>query len=85
MKWDGYRAIATITFGRIDLWSRNGLSLNKKYDPIVAELSRLKFKSAILDGEIVVLDDEGVPRFELLQRFQSDRKGELTYFVFDLL
>jgi bifunctional non-homologous end joining protein LigD len=32
-----------------------------------------------------VLDDEGVPRFELLQRFQRDRKGELRYFVFDLL
>jgi bifunctional non-homologous end joining protein LigD len=32
-----------------------------------------------------VLDSEGIPRFELLQRFQSDRKGELLFFVFDLL
>ena len=67
MKWDGYRAIATITCGHADLWSRNGLSLSKKYDPIVTELKRLKLTSAILDGEIVVLDDEGIPRFELLQ------------------
>jgi bifunctional non-homologous end joining protein LigD len=44
----------------------------------------LKLKSAILDGEIVVLDDEGAPRFGLLQRFQSNRKGELMHFVFDL-
>jgi ATP-dependent DNA ligase len=38
-----------------------------------------------LDGEIVVLDEQGVPRFELLQRFQRDQKGALIYFVFDLL
>ena len=85
MKWDGYRAIATISTGRVNLWSRNGLSLDSKYPTISQELKKLKVKSAIIDGEIVVLDSEGIPRFELLQRFQSDRKGELIYIVFDLL
>jgi bifunctional non-homologous end joining protein LigD len=84
-EWDGYRAIATIDAGRVNLRSRNGLSLDSKYPPIVQELKRLKLKSAILDGEIAVLDSDGIPRFELLQRFQRNRKGELRYFVFDLL
>jgi ATP-dependent DNA ligase len=73
-EWDGYRAIATIDAGRVNLRSRNGLSLDSKYPPIVQELKRLKLKSAILDGEIAVLDSERIPRFELLQRFHSCRR-----------
>ena len=62
IKWDGYRAIATIDAGRVNLRSRNGLSLDSKYPPIVQELKRLKLKSAILDGEIAVLDSDGMAR-----------------------
>jgi bifunctional non-homologous end joining protein LigD len=68
MKWDGYRALATIDSGRVNLWSRNGLRLDSKYPLNVQELEGLKLKSAILDGEIVALDAEGIPRFGLLQR-----------------
>jgi bifunctional non-homologous end joining protein LigD len=85
MKWDGYRALATIDSGHVNLWSRNGLKLDSKYPLIVQELEHLKLKSAILDGEIVALDAEGIPRFGLLQRFQRDRSGTLMYLVFDLL
>jgi bifunctional non-homologous end joining protein LigD len=85
MKWDGYRALATIDSGHVYLWSRNGLRLDSKYLLIVQELEDLKLKSAILDGEIVALDAEGIPRFGLLQRFQRDRTGTLSYLVFDLL
>jgi hypothetical protein len=54
--------------------------------PLIAlELKKLELQSAVLDGEIVVLDAEDVPRFELLQRFQRDRSGALMYLVFDLL
>jgi bifunctional non-homologous end joining protein LigD len=45
----------------------------------------LKLQSAILDGEIVALDSEGISRFGLLQRFQRDRIGTLMYLVFDML
>ena len=69
----------------ISLWSRNGLKLDSKYPFIVQDLEDLKLKSAILDGEIVALDAEGIPRFGLLQRFQRDRSGTLMYLVFDLL
>ena len=85
MKWDGYRALATIDSGHVNLWSRNGLRLDSKYPLIVQELEDLKLKSAILDGEIVALDADGIPRFGLLQRFQRDRSGTLMYLVFDLL
>ena len=85
MKWDGYRALATIDSGNVNLWSCNGLRLDSKYPLIVQALEDLKLKSAILDGEIVALDAEGIPRFGLLQRFQRDRSGTLMYLVFDLL
>jgi len=85
MKWDGYRALATIDSGHVNLWSRNGLRLDSKYPLIVQELENLKLKNAILDGEIVALDADGIPRFGLLQRFQRDRSGTLMYLVFDLL
>ena len=45
----------------------------------------MKLQSAILDGEIVALDSEGISRFGLLQRFQRDRIGTLMYLVFDML
>jgi bifunctional non-homologous end joining protein LigD len=71
--------------GHVYLSSRSGLTLNAKFSLIADSLKKLKVKSAILDGEIVVLDELGVPRFELLQRFQRDGKGALIYYVFDLL
>jgi bifunctional non-homologous end joining protein LigD len=52
---------------------------------IVQELEHLKLKNAILDGEIVALDADGIPRFGILQRLQRDRSGTLMYLVFDLL
>jgi hypothetical protein len=61
MKWDGYRAIATVANGHVKLWSHNGLRLNAKFASIVQDLNKLKAKSAIVDGEIVVLDEQGAP------------------------
>jgi bifunctional non-homologous end joining protein LigD len=78
-------ALATIDSGRVNLWARNSLWLDSKYPLIVLELEGLKLNSAILYGEIVALDAEGIPRFGLLQRYQRDRSGTLMYLVFDLL
>jgi len=71
--------------GNVRLVSRNGLSLNAKFPGIVEALKSLKVESAILDGELVVIDEEGIPRFELVQRIQQKPPGELIYFTFDLL
>jgi bifunctional non-homologous end joining protein LigD len=84
VKWDGYRAIAIIEQSKVQLLSRNGLSLEKKFQKVVTELRRLDLDSAILDGEVVAVDQNGIPRFELLQRFQQKPQGTLLYYVFDL-
>jgi bifunctional non-homologous end joining protein LigD len=54
-----------------DQWSRNGLPLEQKFPAILKAVSRLKLRSTVLDGEIVAVDENGIPRFQLLQRFQK--------------
>jgi len=84
VKWDGYRAIAEIRDGDVSLYSRNGISFNKKFYPLVEALR--KFGSdAVLDGEIVVVDDQGRADFQMLQHYQDSGGGHLVYYVFDLL
>ncbi|MEX0719354.1 MAG: DNA ligase D [Balneolaceae bacterium] len=86
MKWDGYRALANINEGNVQLYSRNGISFNTKFSPIVKALETIPH-NAILDGEIVLLDDDGIPVFQNLQNYspESEGEGELYYYVFDLL
>jgi bifunctional non-homologous end joining protein LigD len=84
VKWDGYRAVAEIRDGSVSLYSRNGISFNKKFSPVTEALRKLKF-DAILDGEIVVTDDQGRPDFQMLQHYQESKSGHLLYYVFDLL
>ena len=84
VKWDGYRAIAELRGGEVALYSRNLLPLNEKFFPIVTELQKLGF-DAILDGEIVVVDERGQPDFEQLQNYRKTGRGHLLYYAFDLL
>ena len=84
MKWDGYRAVAEIRDGDVSLYSRNLLPLNEKFSPIVAALRECRF-DAVLDGEIVVVDERGHPAFQLLQNYRKTGSGHLIYYVFDLL
>ncbi len=84
VKWDGYRAIAEIDDRGVSLYSRNQLSFNDVYRPIVRGLRKIHHR-AILDGEIVVLDKNGRPRFQLLQTYRKTGVGPLMYYVFDLL
>ncbi len=84
VKWDGYRAIAEIRDGNVSLYSRNGISFEKKFFPVVESLRKLGCE-AVLDGEIVVVDDQGRPDFQLLQHYQGSGNGHLLYYVFDLL
>jgi bifunctional non-homologous end joining protein LigD len=84
VKWDGYRAIAELRGGEVSLYSRNLLPLNEKFFPVVEALRKFGFE-AVLDGEIVVVDDQGQPNFELLQNYRKTGNGHLLYYVFDLL
>jgi bifunctional non-homologous end joining protein LigD len=83
VKWDGYRAVAEIRDDTASLYSRNGISFDKKFFPITEALRKLRF-DAVLDGEIVVVDNQGRPDFQRLQHYH-DSGDHLLYYVFDLL
>jgi bifunctional non-homologous end joining protein LigD len=95
LKWDGYRAVAFIESGRLRLVSRNQNDLTKQFSELASMPQFVKAERAILDGEIVALDEEGRPSFSLMQQrtgFQpgkrrlSPREGvPITYYAFDLL
>jgi len=84
IKFDGYRTIAVIDNKQVDLYSRNKLSFNEKFKPIQLELKKLTH-SAVLDGEVVVEDKTGRSDFQLLQNYQKTGKGNIKYYVFDIL
>lgn len=66
-KLDGYRALARLEDGKVELVSRNGKDWRERFPSIAEAIEKLPITSAVLDGEICVLDDKGVPRFQLLQ------------------
>ena len=84
LKWDGYRALANIKDGKVDFYSRNGISFKKKFEEIYEHLKSIPH-DVVLDGEVVVLDKEGKPQFQKLQNYQKDPSGELRFYVFDIL
>ena len=84
VKWDGYRALSYIDQGEVDILSRNNKSFNEKYYPLRQLLSGWKI-NAVLDGELVVLNENGQSNFGHLQNWRSEADGELAYYVFDIL
>lgn len=84
IKWDGYRAVASVINGKINLYSRNNISFQEKYALIAEALKDFK-NDVVIDGEIVALDEQGISRFQYLQNWQKYQQGELAYCVFDLL
>jgi DNA ligase D-like protein (predicted 3'-phosphoesterase) len=86
IKFDGYRTLAFLDSGKVRLITRAGLDWTHRYGLLPQAFSQLPCKSAILDGEIVVLDDRGISRFTLLQEALSEGPGaRLTFYAFDLL
>jgi bifunctional non-homologous end joining protein LigD len=95
IKWDGYRAITFLEDGTVRLVSRNQNDLTPRY-PELKDLGKfVKAKQAILDGEVVALDDEGRASFTLMQQRTGFRPGgrraaakadvPVLYYAFDLL
>ncbi|MDQ6609994.1 MAG: DNA ligase D [Bacteroidota bacterium] len=83
MKWDGYRAISYLN-GTVDIRSRNNKSFNEKYYPLHHALKQWKI-NVVVDGELVVLNQEGIPDFSALQLWRSEADGVLVYYLFDIL
>lgn len=82
LKYDGFRALAATSGGNAAMLSRNGLDLAGRFPAVAAAVARLRKHEAVLDGEIVAIGEDGVPRFELLQRGEGART---VFVVFDLL
>ena len=86
LKFDGYRLLARIEGGKVRCFTRNGHDWTHKLPELEKALSRLKLKSAWIDGEIVVQDERGAPDFQALQNaFDHRSTASIVYWMFDLL
>jgi bifunctional non-homologous end joining protein LigD len=86
LKFDGVRAVAVKIDEEVTLFSRSRQNLMLKYYEVAQSLKKLPADSAVLDGEMVALDSQGRPSFQLLQAYHmSHEKPPLIYYVFDLL
>ena len=83
IKFDGYRAIAIKSDGKLNLVSRRRNSFNIQYPLVLKALGDLPDET-VIDGEVVALDEAGRPAFNLLQHFRAEA-SRIHYFVFDLL
>ena len=84
-KFDGYRILARIDGSEVRLFTRNGHDWTEKLEPIAKAISDLGLDGAWLDGEIVVMNDAGVPDFNRLQNaIDNSRTEDIELFVFDL-
>jgi bifunctional non-homologous end joining protein LigD len=95
IKWDGYRAIAFVESGKLRLVSRSQNDLTAQFAELHDLPRFIKAKTAILDGEVVALDEQGRPSFSLMQQRTGIRRGgrrvagradvSVLYYAFDLL
>lgn len=84
IKWDGFRTVAICDKHKVELKSRNDKSFNEKFYPIHKAIQQWNI-NAIVDGEVVVLDEDGKSDFGALQNWQSESDGNIYYYVFDVL
>jgi bifunctional non-homologous end joining protein LigD len=101
IKWDGYRVEAVVRDGKVKLWTRNLKDAETYFPRLLSPPTWIDAKEAIVDGEVVALDEAGRPDFSLLQERISQRRvgtgagsggggtqvpvGPLVYQAFDLL
>ncbi len=95
VKWDGVRALCFLHQGRLRIAGRKGASIERQYPELGVLPQHVEAESAILDGEIAALDENGRPSFELLQprimardanaAAQLARSRPVVFFAFDLL
>jgi len=85
IKFDGYRLLAFIKDGHVNLMTRNGLDWTQNFPDIAKAMARLKVDSAIVDGEAVVLDKDGRSDFQALQKvFKGKAEATPVLYAFDL-
>ncbi|HEV8574127.1 MAG TPA: DNA ligase D [Dehalococcoidia bacterium] len=94
-KLDGVRAVSFIDNGRVSIFSRRGLDATRQYPVVAKELEEQPESQLVLDGEIVALDDSGIPSFQRLQQRlnltretdiqKAEKQVPVLYYVFDVL
>lgn len=95
IKWDGYRAVAFIANGGLRLVSRNQNEMTGLYPELTNLPTNLQARNAIIDGEVVAVDEQGRPSFSLMQQRTGIRHGRfrtpgrsdvpVLYYAFDLI
>ncbi|SQF98084.1 ATP-dependent DNA ligase [Paucimonas lemoignei] len=85
IKFDGYRVMARINDGKVQLFTRNGHDWTHKLPRQAEALASLDLESAWLDGEMVVANEQGVPDFQSLQNaFEAGSSDAISYYLFDM-
>ena len=85
IKYDGYRCLLAAAGDKVRIFTRSGKDWTDKFADIAHAAAALNLSSALIDGEIVKLDDKGNPDFSKLQKALKEDAGGLTLFAFDLL
>lgn len=84
IKFDGYRMLARIMNGKVNIFTRNGNDWTERLPLQAKAIAALKLKDSWLDGEVVVLNDDGLPSFQALQNaFDSQRSQDIIFYLFD--
>jgi bifunctional non-homologous end joining protein LigD len=86
IKFDGYRLEARLDHGKVRLFTRKGLDWTHRFKPIAEAVTTLNAETALIDGELVAVDEKGHSSFSLLQNdLKESRYDRLRYCAFDLL
>lgn len=85
MKYDGYRLEVAVGGGEARAYTRSGLDWSDRFEDIVTQAAKLKVRSALIDGEAVVMDEQGRSNFQNLQGALKGAPGTIDFIAFDLL
>jgi len=85
LKFDGYRMICHLQRGKARFWSRNGKDWTEKFPNLAQALKTFPATTAILDGEVMVVDTAGRSSFQRLQQAMANRTTAFVFEVFDLI
>ncbi|MCC6492226.1 MAG: DNA ligase D [Pirellulales bacterium] len=85
LKFDGYRMLAHIRDGKVRLFTRKGNDWTARFRGVATAVTAIPCRSAILDGEVVSLDERGASNFQQLQnQLKRGDTGSLAYYLFDI-
>lgn len=85
MKYDGYRILVAVGGEEARAYTRSGLDWSGRFPSVLSEARKLKVRSALLDGEAVIMDAKGRSSFQALQNALKGNPASIDFYAFDLL